>query len=383
LRSSIFTVELAQVNYDFVKRFCDLQLAEGERIEYKRELPSKLNLEKTVCAMGNTWGGVILIGVEANKTTNTPMNIPGIKLMKGLEEKVVNMCLSNISPPLVPEVKVVEFSSQTRAEDRAIIFIRVPSSYRSPHQIIRTNQTLVRTHNRNTPADLKTIERLIKRRDEISEMALGHSTRCNYRFLQTECERFQSIVVYPIFVLEPIIFFDKETDDWLSKAIQNVMSWHQRKPSPNQLELVGLTSDGKISRFCSIRNNGHITFQKPVVKQKSSIQIYPSMVFLIKVLQFAHSLYSHFGFYGEISIGLTICNAKNLRMGFPEKRRLLDKYVCERTEIYIERTLAFDELENLRSILEDVFQELCRWFGLVLEENIISEIVAEILQLAR
>jgi len=380
LSSSIFTVELAQVNYSFLKGFCELQLPEGERIEYKKEFPAKLTLEKTICAMGNTWGGVILIGVEANKTTNKPMGIPaGIEMTEGLEEKVVNMCLSNISPPLVPEVKVCEFSSEVESKDRAVVFIRVPASHQSPHEIIQTHETLVRTHNRNTSADLKTIERLIRRRDEMSKMASAYSPLCNCKFLQVEEEQFESVVMHPRLIFEPIIFFNKQTDDWLSEVVKDVVRCNERKPSPNKLELFDLRGDGKIRRYGSINNYGHATFQQRVEMYEGSIVIYSSMIFLTKVLRIAKRLYSHFGYFGEITFGFTICNTKNLKFGFPQRRYPFEEFVCESPQIYIERTLSIDEFDNLKKIPTEIFIELCRWFGLVLEEKTVSEIMDEIL----
>lgn len=385
MSASIFTIELSQIDYSFVTRFCELEFPEGPRIEYKREFPSGLNLEKTICAMGNTLGGVILIGVEADKTTNKPIDILGIKLVKGLEEKVVNMCITNIYPPLVPAVRICEFSSDpaTKPNDRAIIFIRVPLSYRSPHQIIRTKEILVRAHNRNTLADLNTIERLIKRRDETTKLASPSTLTCNYRYVETEDKQFESVVMSPSLILEPIILFNKQTDEWLSKATENVMFWNERKPGPNKLELLHLTGDRRIRGFCLIRDDGHIVFQKPTEIQDGSISIYSSMIFLISVLKTAKRFYSHFGFYGEISIGFTICGVENVKLGFPKRRHLFDEYVCERPEIYIQRSLKLDEFDDLKSILEDIFRELCRWFGLVLEEKVVSEIVAEIFSSTR
>jgi len=376
--SSIFTIELPQVDYAFINGFCALQLSEGERIEYKREFPAKLNLEKTICAMANTWGGVILVGVEANTTTNKPTGVPGIELIRGLEEKIVSMCLSNISPPIVPEVKVCEIPQEGSPLNKAVVFVRVSVSHQSPHEIIRTHETLVRTHNRNTPADLKTIERLFRRRDELLEM-ISDMPMCNYKFLQTEGAQYESIVIRPNLSIEPIVFFSKQTDDWLSETLGNVMSFNERKPSPNQLELLDLRADGKIRRYCSVNSSGRVTFQQPIEMNSDSIVIYSSMAFLVKALRVAKRFYNHFGYFGEIAVGFTICTMKNLRLGFPQRRPLRDEYICECTQIYVERTLALDDLDNLEQIAAGIFRELCRWFHLVLEEKIISEIVSEIL----
>jgi hypothetical protein len=379
LSSSIFTVEFAQVNYDWIKGFCKLGLPESDRIEYKRDFPEELHLEKAICALGNTWGGVILVGVEADKKTNTPESIPGVALSEGLQEMIVSKCLSNISPPLVPEVRICEFSSTLmELKDRAVILIRVPWSSQAPHEIIPTHEILIRTRCRNAPADLGTIERLIDRRDEMAESSSLTSAMVNYKYIQTESEQFESVRMYPNFGFQPMISFNKQTDDWLRELAESVMSPNEVKPKPSELELMHVTGEGKISRFCAIRKDGDVIFQKTPEIRKDSIAVLSTMVFLADVLRIASRLYGHFGFYGDISVGLTICGAKNLRLELPRHRYLTDEHPSEHSQIYIERTPTFNQLHDIGSILRDVFRELCRWFGLVLDEKNISDMIAEI-----
>jgi len=309
------------------------------------------------------------------------MAVPGITLSGGLHEKIVSMCLSNISPPLVPEVRICEFSStSTESKDRAVILIRVPWSSQAPHEIIPAREILVRAQCRNAPANLETIERLIDRRDEIAESSSLTSAVCEYKYIQTDSEQFESVVMYPNFAFEPMIFFNKQTDDWLRELAGSVISSNEVKPKPNELELFHLAADGRINRFCVIRKSGNVVFQRTPEIHKDSIAVLSTMVFLADVLQIANRFYSHFGFYGDISVGLTICGAKNLRLGLPRRRYLTDEHPCEYSQIYIERTVAFDQLHDIGSILRDIFRELCRWFGLVPSEEHISEIMAEIYQ---
>jgi len=158
-------------------------------------------------------------------------------------------------------------------------------SYQAPHEIIRTNEILVRAHSRNATSDLKTIERLIKRRDEITKNFLGYEPRCNHKYLGTEGEQFESVVMHPNFAPEPIIFFNKDTDNWLHKLTQNVMvSWHERRPSPHRLKLLRLTPNGKIKGFCEISDNGHVVFQQPAEISDDAISVVSSMIFLTDVL---------------------------------------------------------------------------------------------------
>ena len=178
MSSSIYILELPNLTIENVKVFCEQGIPEGVRIEYKKEFPKAI--ERTICAFSNTAGGIILIGVEAEKRTNKPTDIPGIKLTEGLEERVINICLSHIMPPVIPEVKVCDFKSSTNAKrsDRAVLFVRVRPDYAAPHYLLDKNEVLVRAHNRNTRADLRTIESLIGRREEIKASQAPVSAFC-------------------------------------------------------------------------------------------------------------------------------------------------------------------------------------------------------------
>src|SRR5688572_8733805 len=53
----------------------DERPAEGVRLEYKSERPE--NLAKHVCALANTFGGLLLIGVDA--PGGRPTGLPGVQ----------------------------------------------------------------------------------------------------------------------------------------------------------------------------------------------------------------------------------------------------------------------------------------------------------------
>lgn len=221
---SIFTLELAKIDYTFITNFVSQQIPEGQRIEYKEQFPTGLKLEETICSFGNSFGGMLFVGIKADKKTNKPIGIPGIPLTDQLEETVINRCLSNINPPLIPEVKICEFNSNTKA----VIFIRVPLSYRAPHEIIRINRIMIRIHNRNSTANLNDIERLLKRREQISMETSSVHVHCNYKHVETDNDHFESVVTVPkyIFSNEQVIYFNKQSDDWLKSNTNIVGYWN-------------------------------------------------------------------------------------------------------------------------------------------------------------
>jgi len=59
--------------------------------------------------------------------------------------------------------------------------------------------------------------------------------------------------------------------------------------------------------------------------------------------------------------------------------RFLDRdYQCGEAEIFINRTIQYDELFNLEELIQDIINEFCLYFGLELDKEIISEIADEL-----
>src|SRR5437763_6091198 len=101
----LLTSPVNELAWQDVVDYCALALPEGVTRDYKQDIPA--DLEKTVAAMANTSGGLILVGVTEDRKSTKPSGVPGIPLVPGLYERVLNICISNISPILTPEVAVV------------------------------------------------------------------------------------------------------------------------------------------------------------------------------------------------------------------------------------------------------------------------------------
>src|SRR3989339_276494 len=99
----LFTKPIEQISYDDVVLFCEQQISEGINLDYKYDFPN--NLEKTIAAFANTFGGLVIIGVE-DKDSKPKLPANGIKYVRGLQERVIKIILDNISPPIFPEIQV-------------------------------------------------------------------------------------------------------------------------------------------------------------------------------------------------------------------------------------------------------------------------------------
>lgn len=162
----IYTAPINQITWDDISAFCEQQKPEDSYLDYKKDFPDRL--EATIAAMANTIGGVILIGVEEEKDSKPKAPIAGIVFNKGLQERVMNIILGNIMPPVFPEIQVCPNGSG----DRAVVVIRIHQSDQAPHAIAGNTRVYLRTGNLNNPEELARVDDIewLKNRRQKSEL---------------------------------------------------------------------------------------------------------------------------------------------------------------------------------------------------------------------
>ncbi len=96
---SLFTAPMEQITADDVNTFLDEELEEGPRLDYKQADPTHLipqDVVDVICAFANTYGGLLILGVKADQTTNRPIERKGLPLVKdskpvkNLEERITS-----------------------------------------------------------------------------------------------------------------------------------------------------------------------------------------------------------------------------------------------------------------------------------------------------
>jgi len=170
---SLWSKPLSQVAFEDVDDFCRSMQAEGVRLEYKGiEIPS--DLSKVICAFANTLGGLIVLGVVADKTTNLPIWPPqeGLPQAPGLSERVAQLAHEAVYPPVA--VDVSDTISNQLLPGHVILIVRVPESRLAPHAVEGNRKVYIyeRTASRNRPyalADIGHIERLLARRQRFTD----------------------------------------------------------------------------------------------------------------------------------------------------------------------------------------------------------------------
>jgi hypothetical protein len=150
----IYTKPIADINWEDVENFCEQKIPENAYLDYKENFPQ--NLYKSIAAFANTLGGLILIGVEEDNENKPVLPVKGINFDRGLSERIMNIILSNITPPVFPEIQIVT----NYKGNSAIVIIRIPQSNQTPHAINNNTQVYIRTGNKNNPEKYANLDRI-------------------------------------------------------------------------------------------------------------------------------------------------------------------------------------------------------------------------------
>src|SRR5207249_907476 len=155
---------LRDIQFQHVVEFCETW-REGVRVEYKKLLTDQI--PKVVASFANTFGGIWVIGVELDLTTNQPQfPIKGFAKERGIEERITEACWKGIYPPLTPMVQVIDVPS---ASENIVVVVKVPESIEAPHAVEGSTKVYVRVNSTSQPIDLAEIDRidyLLKRRHD-------------------------------------------------------------------------------------------------------------------------------------------------------------------------------------------------------------------------
>ena len=147
----LFSKRIDEITYDDVLAFCKEGHEEGIRLDYKVDWPK--DLAKIIAAMANTFGGLILVGVD-EEDRRPKLPIAGVKFTskEQLSQKVASIAFDAIYPPLFPEVAVCEFESKGHKKpDRVVIIIRVHESHESPHTVENGTKVYLRVADQTKP----------------------------------------------------------------------------------------------------------------------------------------------------------------------------------------------------------------------------------------
>ncbi len=152
----LFSAPVDRVDPDMVRNFLALELEESFTLDYKRNIDGASD---TVAAMANTYGGIVLIGVDAHpKDKNLPGGLVGVKVID--KDRLVSKMATTFDPPgWTPDVIPVTLG------DKILLVVRVvPDSV--PQPLFHQGVVRVRLDGRNIPADRRLVHALFQQADD-------------------------------------------------------------------------------------------------------------------------------------------------------------------------------------------------------------------------
>jgi len=219
----VFGVPFDKLSFRAIQEFCNQKIPEGSVIDYKQDTASS-TLSKTACAFANTFGGAIIIGVKDDDGLPV-VPAEGMLFEEGLTTRVTSILLSNIYPPIIPEVQAFVSDDKTRA----FVVVRVAPSLFSPHAINNSTSVYVRTNDRNSPeqiADLGRVAWLLdgrKKSEQLKERLVEESRNrfsasANLLRLPSTSRAEFHILAVPTFPTGPVLEASAFTPAFIGRA---------------------------------------------------------------------------------------------------------------------------------------------------------------------
>lgn len=182
----MFTGDLERKTYADVESFLAEKNPEGLRLEYKREVTNRI--ARTIAAMANSEGGLIIIGIEEEGKTGKPKLPPvGIELGKDPITSVRSIAYDNIHEP-ISDLDIRTYPLPDG--ENGVLVMRVHRSEHAPHAVgsshtflIRVGAQAMKVGTLDVPMNLAQIEWLLKRRERNQQMIDEAMARYESRLL--------------------------------------------------------------------------------------------------------------------------------------------------------------------------------------------------------
>jgi len=381
----MFSEPITEISFEKVQNFCKENLPEGIRLDYKEDFPR--DLAKTISAFANTYGGLILIGVEETDRGTPMLPIKGIPLERGLEERITGTALRGIYPPVFPETKVCQFASEgSESPDRAVVVIRVQESHDAPHAIENKTKVYIRVDRQNEPYELADVDQILvlkSRRERAIEnrqrMIANAWQRCqNVLGFDSRGKTTRAMIISPLFPLEPLVSLDElymiaqqkrighEISTGRQTPMQAGVMFKRSRPTVDDFNYMEFTQQGLVFYLENCSEGQREGY-------KNSLHIGRTIIVIGRLLEYALSCYEAMGFWGNVRIELVLTNVLGSRLSEDPLVWLDDGYVCPDPEIRIEATKSASELtENHFALVEDFTKKFTWAFGCQLNPDVVK-----------
>lgn len=166
--ANLFTDDLSQLTLIDVEQFLNLKapvglrVMEGPRLDFKQDVPQDLG--RDVAGLANTYGGILLVGVEKDKVKkNTPSSLPGTDLGNDPRARLTDRILASVHPRPDFEIQPIATSNP----QMSLAIIRVAVGTYPPYEFSQgaTIGIPIRIGDTTRQATLQEIETLLRNRE--------------------------------------------------------------------------------------------------------------------------------------------------------------------------------------------------------------------------
>ena len=319
----MFTKSAADITFSDVKDFCR-EFGEGVRVEYKQEIDIKRHIPKIVSSFANAYGGIFVIGVEADKTNNKVVAIDGIPNSGGIEERILQSALTGIYPAVIPEV-IIQNVPDT---DNVVVIVRVDESPQAPHAIQNSTRVYIRTGSITQPYELSEIDRIeymLKRREDSQTTARQILERTEERIksLFDTNEPNLTAIARPVFPHRPII----ATADIYDFASKNGLVWSDYSSRVAGGFSVSTIRHEDLYQYWELNEYG-IVYHRTTLDRRTStfareaeehLDFRQFVATIGELIQKAQSFYKKCEYLGNIEITVQSREVFGEKLGFYEK----------------------------------------------------------------
>lgn len=345
--------------------FCQQKHPESSWLDYKEAFSNKDNeqIAKIVSALANAHGGLVLIGVADDKQqgkAGKPIKWDGIDTSDKGEQRVKQICLDALTPPVVPLVRAIPLSS-----GKEIIVAIVHESESAPHEILATNDVYIRTNDIShlakdgKKASVSDITWLQNRRIKAIEQRERLLQRAKQRGFRPDGldSPYNEIYCIPLYPHEPISDFSELVQSGRENSFMPPLVEMEDPKLRTANESVFARAYHKgtsASLYYEANIYGLVYFYLQVGIGKTSIPIADFCRYLFPLILAASSLYLKTNYAGLVQLGMGADFAKGCEIdtGFGDK---VDKILDE--SFLIKQTILAQDLRA-----EDVTVEILKQF---------------------
>ncbi|GLW74972.1 hypothetical protein Kpho02_72690 [Kitasatospora phosalacinea] len=168
MTTSLFAAAAADLTIERIRAFANQpEQVESLTLEFKREFSS--SLVKTVAAMANSYGGLIMVGV-LDKAEDGAERVVGVDAQETID-KIAAACHARLDPPWEPTFIPVPLND---GSGRSVVVVRVDHTV-APRPVLIDLKAPIRLSGQNSTADRARLLQLVREEQVGGALGLGQS----------------------------------------------------------------------------------------------------------------------------------------------------------------------------------------------------------------